>query len=111
VAWNFRRSAKLGPLRLNFSKSGIGYSVGVRGLRIGKDAKGRTYSATSIPNTGIYRRDYFKKSNAPPPLPVQNLGSPPQGPPGRGAQQIGARSLILYGGGALVLYIVIRILF
>jgi hypothetical protein len=109
VGWNFRRSARLGPLRLNFSKSGIGYSVGVRGLRIGKDAKGRTYSATSIPNTGIYRRDYFKKSNTPPPLPVQNPGSLP--PTGGGAKQVGARSLALYGGGALVLYIVIRILF
>ena len=27
MAWRFRRSLKLGPLRLNFSKSGIGYSA------------------------------------------------------------------------------------
>lgn len=34
---------------MNFSKSGIGYSVGIRGARIGKDAKGRRYSQISIP--------------------------------------------------------------
>ena len=44
---------------MNFSKSGIGYSIGVRGTRIGKDAKGCKYSQVSIPHTGIYRRDYY----------------------------------------------------
>src|ERR1019366_5899564 len=58
MAWRFRRSLKLGPLRLNFSKSGIGYSAGVRGFRVGKDAKGRSYSAASIPGTGLYNREY-----------------------------------------------------
>jgi hypothetical protein len=58
MAWRFRRSLKLGPLRLNFSKSGIGYSAGVRGFRVGQDAKGRTYTAASIPGTGIYNRQY-----------------------------------------------------
>jgi hypothetical protein len=48
MAWRFRHSLKLGPLRLNFSKSGIGYSAGVRGFRVGKDAKGTPYTATSI---------------------------------------------------------------
>ena len=58
MAWNFRRSVKFGPARLNFSKSGIGTSFGVRGFRVGKDAKGRTYTASSIPGTGIYNRQY-----------------------------------------------------
>jgi hypothetical protein len=53
MAWRFRRSLKLGPLRLNFSKSGIGYSAGVRGFRVGQDAKGRTYTAASTPGTGL----------------------------------------------------------
>jgi hypothetical protein len=60
MGWSFRRSARFGPLRLNLSKSGIGYSVGFRGFRIGKDAKGRNYSQASIPGTGIYRRDYYR---------------------------------------------------
>lgn len=58
MAWRFRKSSKLGPLRLNLSKSGIGTSIGVRGFRVGKDAKGRSYTATSIPGTGIYSREY-----------------------------------------------------
>lgn len=62
MAWNFRRSVKLGPVRFNFSKSGIGTSVGIRGFRIGKDAKGRTYTASSIPGTGIYNREYSSAS-------------------------------------------------
>jgi hypothetical protein len=57
MGWNFRRSAKFGPIKINFSKSGIGYSIGGRNFRVGRDAKGRTYTSTSIPGTGIYRRD------------------------------------------------------
>lgn len=35
MGFYFRKSLSLGPVRLNFSKSGIGYSVGTRGIRIG----------------------------------------------------------------------------
>jgi Protein of unknown function (DUF4236) len=62
MAWRFRRGARFGPFRLNFSKSGVGYSVGARGFRIGKDARGRSYTATSIPGTGIYNRQYSSAS-------------------------------------------------
>jgi hypothetical protein len=62
MAWRFRRSLKLGPLKLNFSRSGIGYSAGVRGIRAGTDAKGRTYTAASIPGTGLYNRAYYGAS-------------------------------------------------
>ncbi len=41
----FRKSVSLGPVRLNFSKSGVGVSAGVKGLRIGVDARGKTYAA------------------------------------------------------------------
>lgn len=58
MGWRFRRSLKLGLLKLNFSKSGVGYSVGERGYRVGKDAKGRSYTAASIPGTGLYNRSY-----------------------------------------------------
>ncbi|MFC5861765.1 DUF4236 domain-containing protein [Acidicapsa dinghuensis] len=54
----FRKSLNLGPLRINASKSGLGYSVGGRGFRIGRDAKGRPYKSFSIPGTGIYNRTY-----------------------------------------------------
>ncbi len=64
MGWRFRRSLKLGPFKLNFSKSGIGYSAGVRGFRVGTDAKGRTYTAASIPGTGLYNRAYYGASKA-----------------------------------------------
>jgi len=40
------------------SRRGFGYSFGTPGFRIGKDAKGQQYTQTSIPGTGIYKRDY-----------------------------------------------------
>src|ERR1019366_2031533 len=64
MAWRFRRSLNLGPLKLNFSKSGVGYSVGVRGFRVGQNAKGTPYTAASIPGTGIYNRQYYGASKA-----------------------------------------------
>jgi len=38
-----RKSVRLGPVRFNLAKSGIGTSIGVRGLRVGQDARGRGY--------------------------------------------------------------------
>jgi hypothetical protein len=52
MGWGFRRSLKFGPVRLNLSKSGVGYSIGGRGFRVGQDAKGRAYTAASIPRYG-----------------------------------------------------------
>ncbi len=47
MAWGFRRSIGIGPLRINFSKSGIGASVGVRGARVGVNSRGKGYSHLS----------------------------------------------------------------
>src|SRR5580658_5630624 len=75
MGWSLRRSINLGPLRINLSRSGFGYSVGGRGFRVGQDARGRRYRSISIPKTGIYRRDYFAGSTtqtptiSPPPAP------------------------------------------
>ena len=50
----YRKSINLGGgFRINISKSGIGYSWGVKGYRITKTAKGRTRTTASIPGTGI----------------------------------------------------------
>lgn len=53
MGFNFRKSIKIGPARINLSKSGIGYSVGVKGARVTKTAKGKTRTTLSIPGTGI----------------------------------------------------------
>ena len=38
-----RKSISLGPLRLNLSKTGLGASAGVKGLRVGMNALGKKY--------------------------------------------------------------------
>jgi hypothetical protein len=44
MGWTLRKSFKLaGPVRMNLSSRGIGWSVGVRGLRVGVSGGGRTY--------------------------------------------------------------------
>ena len=48
-----RKSVKIGPVRVNLSKTGIGYSTGVKGYRVTKRADGRTQTTYSIPGTGI----------------------------------------------------------
>ena len=105
MGWSFRRSLNLGPLRLNASKSGIGYSVGVRGFRVGKDAKGRKYTASSIPGTGVYRRDYLQSRGQP---------TPPHPAPLPNSLQATTRSHVpgwlLYLAIAILLYLIIRIL-
>lgn len=54
MGMRFRKSIRLGKhVRLNLSKSGIGYSVGTKGFRVTKMANGRTRTTTSIPGTGI----------------------------------------------------------
>lgn len=57
MGWYLRRSKSFGPFRLNLSKGGLGWSIGTRGLRIGRSAKGRTSTNVSIPGTGVgYRK-------------------------------------------------------
>jgi hypothetical protein len=43
MGFSFRRSSSFGPFRLNFSQSGIGASVGVKGARVTLSSRGRTY--------------------------------------------------------------------
>ena len=60
----FRKSIKMGPVRVNFSKSGVGYSVGGPGFRATKKAGGGYRTTASIPGTGIsYVKDYSEKKN------------------------------------------------
>jgi hypothetical protein len=55
----FQRRIRIAPgVRLNLSKSGIGVSAGVRGLRVGVDSTGRPYGSAGIPGTGLSVREY-----------------------------------------------------
>ena len=43
MSWYIRKSSNIGPLRFNFSKSGIGTSFGFTGFRIGIKPNGQSY--------------------------------------------------------------------
>jgi len=106
MAWRFRRSLNLGPIKFNFSKSGVGYSIGGRGFRVGKDARGRSYTAASIPGTGLYNRTYSSaaKAKAPPALSAGATGAQPTS--GRGLALF-----LLFAAGVLVGVLLMGIFF
>lgn len=68
MGWYLRKSFRLGPLlRLNLSKSGLGYSFGIKGARIGSGPRG---NYVHVGRYGLYYRQYL--SNSPSAVP----GSP-----------------------------------
>lgn len=55
MGFRFRKSFNMGGLRINLSRSGIGYSVRVApGLRVGVGPRGTRTITAGIPGTGIY---------------------------------------------------------
>lgn len=60
MGFRFRKSANFGPLRINFSKSGVGYSVGGKGFRVTKKATGGYRTTASVPGTGF---SYVKETS------------------------------------------------
>lgn len=67
----FRQSVKVGPFRINLSKSGVGLSVGVRGLRVGVGPKGHYIHAGAH---GVY---YRQTGQLRPPTPTPTSSRPP----------------------------------
>ena len=53
MGWSYRKSFRAGPFRVNLSRSGLGYSVGGGGFRVGVRSSGRRYSSMSVPGTGL----------------------------------------------------------
>lgn len=53
MSFYIRKYARVGPLRLNFSKSGVGVSAGVKGLRIGTGPRG---NYVHMGRNGLYYR-------------------------------------------------------
>ena len=61
-----RKSVKVGPVRVNLSKSGVGVSAGVKGARVTKTADGKTRTTVSVPGTGV---SYVKETSSKPSKP------------------------------------------
>jgi hypothetical protein len=81
MGWYLRKSFGLGPFRLNLSKSGIGYSVGVRGARIGVGPRG---NYVRLGRGGVYYQKYLSTPSSQPrdgsrpvvPAELPELGTP-----------------------------------
>lgn len=62
MGWSFRKRVKIIPgVHLNFSRSGISTSIGVRGANVTIGNNG-TYLNMGIPGTGIYNRQRLSQS-------------------------------------------------
>lgn len=57
MGWYLRKSVKIGPMRVNFSRRGIGVSAGVKGFRIGTGPRG-SYVAGG--RGGVYFRQRLR---------------------------------------------------
>ena len=55
MGFYLRKSFRMGPMRLNLSKSGLGVSAGVRGARIGVSSRGKAY--VHVGRGGLYVRE------------------------------------------------------
>jgi Protein of unknown function (DUF4236) len=63
MGFYIRKSVSLGPLRFNFSKSGVGISAGVKGARLGVNARGKRYLHAG--RYGIYYRELLPDQTEP----------------------------------------------
>ncbi len=63
MSWYLRKSIKAGPFRFNLSKSGIGVSGGIPGLRVGSGPRGHYIHAGK---GGLYYRKTLTKKIATP---------------------------------------------
>lgn len=88
MGFYIRKSFKLGPIRFNLSKSGAGASAGVKGARVGIDAKGKKY--IHVGRGGIYYR--------------QNLEDSPDGEAGSQGSGVGWGALFIILAALFVLY-------
>lgn len=59
MSWRWRKSIGRGPIRISMSRKGVGWSVGIPGLRYGRSPDGRKYISQGIPGTGLYRIRYL----------------------------------------------------
>ncbi len=59
MGWRWRQYIRIGPLKYVLSRSGVGVSIGVPGLRYGVTAAGRRFVSVGIPGLGLYWYRYL----------------------------------------------------
>ena len=83
MGWRFRKVFRLGSVRWWLARSGIGYSWGFPGFRIGVASNGARYLSVGIPGTGLYFIKHFTQAR-PSAAPAGQAGtSTPQIPANR----------------------------
>src|ERR1700733_15172848 len=92
MGYFFRRSTRLGPFRLNFSKSGIGASVGVKGARLTMTPRGTTY--VTVGSHGFYYRETLAQSGGVRVHPTDPSGQPQLGATGDAILTAAASELV-----------------
>ena len=70
MGWSYRKSFGSGPFRVNFSKSGISYSLGVKGARVNVGPSG-TY--VNLSSHGISYRRKIQVTGSPAPYPTPQM--------------------------------------
>lgn len=65
MSWQFRKSKKIGPIRLTASKRGISTSIGSRPFRVTRRADGGYQRTIRIPGTGIRNTTRIGSSRQP----------------------------------------------
>jgi hypothetical protein len=75
VGFYIRKSISAGPFRFNLSKSGVGLSVGVRGLRIGTGPRGHYIHAG---RGGLYYRSSIGRAGQKLQQPMSSIPSQPE---------------------------------
>ena len=64
MGWRWRRSINAGGARATLSKSGVGFSYGFAGLRIGRSPSGNYWVSATIPGTGMSFIKYFDNTKS-----------------------------------------------
>lgn len=79
MGFYIRKALRVGPLRFNLSKSGIGVSAGIKGLRLGTGPRG---NYVHMGRGGLYFRKSLDSPNQRHPLPSSEPQAPPPTPAG-----------------------------
>jgi len=61
VGFGFRKSVRLGPLRLTASKRGVTASTGLGPLRVSRSSRGRRTTTVRVPGSGLFWRSTRKR--------------------------------------------------
>lgn len=56
MGFGFRKSTRLGPLRLTASKRGLSVSSGLGPVRVSRSSRGRRRTTVRLPGTGLFWR-------------------------------------------------------